>query len=101
MMMEGAGSQMIDLGTDVPAEKFVAAVREHQPKLLGMSALLTTTMVGMKSVVEALEAAGLRDSVKIMIGGAPVTAAYAEQIRADAYAPDAASAVDIARSLAA
>jgi len=101
MMLEGAGFQTIDLGTDVKPDDFVAAVQEHQPQLLGMSALLTTTMPGMKATIEALEEAGLRDSVKIMIGGAPVTAAFAEQIGADAYAPDAASAVDVARSLAA
>ncbi len=99
MMLEGAGFQTVDLGTDVSAEDFVSAVREHQPKLLGMSALLTTTMVQMKTTIEALEEAGLRDSVKIMVGGAPVTAAFAEQIGADAYAPDAATAVDVARSL--
>ena len=101
MMLEGAGFEMVDLGTDVAPEAFVAAVREHQPQLLGMSALLTTTMVQMKAVVDALEEAGLRDSIKIMIGGAPVTATYAQQIGADAYAPDAASAVDIARELVA
>jgi len=100
MMLEGAGFETIDLGVDVDPADFVDAVREHQPQLLGMSALLTTTMPAMKSTVEALEEAGLRDSVKVMIGGAPVTAAYAEQIGADGYAPDAASAVDVARSLA-
>ena len=99
MMLEGAGFQTVDLGTDVSAEDFVSAVREHQPKLLGMSALLTTTMVQMKTTIEALEEAGLRDSVKIMVGGAPVTTAFAEQIGADAYAPDAATAVDVARGL--
>ena len=98
MMLEGAGFEMIDLGSDVTPEAFVAAVREHQPQFLGMSALLTTTMSGMKATIEALEEAGLRDEVKIMVGGAPVTAAFAEQIGADAYAPDAATAVDIARS---
>jgi len=99
MMLEGAGFETIDLGTDVKPEEFVAAVREHQPQLLGMSALLTTTMPGMKVTIEALQEAGLRDRVKIMVGGAPVTAAFAEQIGADAYAPDAATAVDVARSL--
>jgi 5-methyltetrahydrofolate--homocysteine methyltransferase len=99
MMLEGAGFQTIDLGTDVGPEAFVSAVRQYQPKLLGMSALLTTTMGSMKAAIEALTASGLRNSVKIMIGGAPLTAAFAEQIGADAYAPDAASAVDIARSL--
>jgi 5-methyltetrahydrofolate--homocysteine methyltransferase len=97
MMIEGAGFETIDLGTDVKASAFVEAVREHQPTLVGMSALLTTTMVNMKGTIEALEEAGLRDSVKVMIGGAPVTAAFAEEIGADAYAPDAASAVDVAR----
>jgi len=100
MMLEGAGFQTIDLGTNVKPEEFVAAVREHQPQLMGMSALLTTTMPGMKATIEALEEAGLRDAVKVMVGGAPVTAAFAEQIGADAYAPDAGSAVDVARSLA-
>jgi 5-methyltetrahydrofolate--homocysteine methyltransferase len=101
MMLEGAGFETIDLGTDVGPADFVAAVREHQPDLLGMSALLTTTMTQMKNTIEVLEEAGLRDSVKIMVGGAPVTAAFAERIGADAYAPDAASAVDAARDLVA
>ncbi len=101
MMLEGAGFEAIDLGTDVEPQAFVDAVRQHQPRLIGMSALLTTTMVQMKATIEALEEAGLRDSVKIMVGGAPVTDAFAKQIGADAYAPDAASAVDVARSLAA
>ena len=99
MMLEGAGFETIDLGTDVAPTGFVAAVREHQPQLVGMSALLTTTMVQMKSIIEALEEAGLRDEIKIMIGGAPVTAAFAKEIGADAYAPDAATAVDVARDL--
>jgi 5-methyltetrahydrofolate--homocysteine methyltransferase len=101
MMLEGAGFETVDLGTDVDPQAFVDAVREHQPLLVGMSALLTTTMVQMKATIEALEEAGLRDSVKIMVGGAPVTDAFAGQIGADAYAPDAASAVDRARELVA
>jgi len=101
MMLEGAGFETIDLGTDVKADEFVTAVREHQPQIVGMSALLTTTMPGMKATIEGLEEAGLRDTVKIMVGGAPVTAAFAEQIGADAYAPDAATAVDVARNLVA
>ena len=101
MMAEGAGFEVIDLGTDVPPDKFVAAVKEHQPRLVGMSALLTTTMVNMKTTVEALQEAGVRGSVKVMVGGASVTDAFAKQIGADAYAPDAASAVDVARSLVA
>ena len=101
MMLEGAGFETIDLGTDVSPDGFVTAVREHQPQIVGMSALLTTTMPGMKATIEGLVEAGLRDTVKIMIGGAPVTAAFAEQIGADAYAPDAATAVDVARNLVA
>jgi len=99
MMLEGGGFEAIDLGVDVSPSAFVDAVREHKPDLVGISALLTTTMAKMKVTIEALEEAGLRDSVKIMVGGAPVTAEFAEQIGADAYAPDAASAVDIAREL--
>jgi len=101
MMLEGAGFETIDLGTDVDPASFVSAIQEHQPNLVGMSALLTTTMVNMKATIEALQEAGLRDSVKIMVGGAPVTAAFAEEIGADAYAPDAATAVDLARELSA
>jgi 5-methyltetrahydrofolate--homocysteine methyltransferase len=99
MMLEGAGFDGVDLGVDIEPSAFVDAVREHKPDVVGMSALLTTTMTQMKTTIEALEEAGLRDSVKIMIGGAPVTAAFADQIGADAYAADAASAVDVAREL--
>ena len=99
MMIEGGGFEAIDLGVDIKPAQFVDAVREHQPEIVGMSALLTTTMPGMKATIEALQEAGLRDTVKVVIGGAPVTAAFAEQIGADAYAPDAASAVDVARDL--
>ena len=99
MMLEGGGFEAIDLGVDVSPSAFVDAVREHKPDLVGISALLTTTMAQMKITIEALEEAGLRDSVKSMVGGAPVTADFAEKIGADAYAPDAASAVDIAREL--
>ncbi len=99
MMLEGAGFETVDLGTDVEPAAFVAAVREHKPTMVGMSALLTTTMVQMRATVEALVEAGLREQVKVMVGGAPVTEAFAREIGADAYAPDAASAVDIARSL--
>jgi len=98
MMLEGGGFEVIDLGTDVSVDKFVEAVKVHQPDILGMSALLTTTMVNMAEVIKALEAAGLRDKVKIMIGGAPITQNYADQIGADAYSPDAASAVDKAKT---
>jgi 5-methyltetrahydrofolate--homocysteine methyltransferase len=101
MMIEGSGFEVVDLGVDVGPEGFVDAVREHEPDVVGMSALLTTTMTNMKGVIEALEEAGLRDSVKVMIGGAPVTDAYAKEIGADGYAPDAATAVDVARILTA
>jgi 5-methyltetrahydrofolate--homocysteine methyltransferase len=99
MMMEGAGFEVIDLGVDVPADKFVAAVKEHQPQIVGLSALLTTTMLNMKDTISALQSAGIRDGVKIVIGGAPVTPQYADEIKADGYAADAASAVDLAKSL--
>ena len=99
MMLEGAGFEVIDLGVDVTPEKYVAAVREHHPDLIGCSALLTTTMPRMKDIILALQAAGLRDKVKVMIGGAPVTAQYAQDIGADFYAPDAALAAQGARKL--
>lgn len=99
MMLEGAGFEIIDLGNDISPQSFVEAVRKHKPAIVGMSALLTTTMPQMKETVLALQSAGLRDSIKVMIGGAPVTAEYALQIGADAYASDAAVAVDKARSL--
>ena len=99
MMLEGAGFEVIDAGIDASPDKFVEAVKAEQPDLLGMSALLTTTMPAMQKAIDALAEAGVRDSVKVMIGGAPVTQAYADEIGADGYAPDAASAVDLARSL--
>ena len=97
MMLEGAGFEVIDLGTDVSPDKFVAAVKEHKPDLVGCSALLTTTMPKMKTTIEALTEAGLRPSVKVMIGGAPVTEKYAAEIGADLYAPDASSAANRAK----
>ncbi len=99
MMLEGGGFEVVDLGIDTAPEKFVEAVKTEQPDLIGMSALLTTTMPAMKRTIDALAEAGVRDRVKVMIGGAPVTQAYAEEIGADGYAPDAASAVELARSL--
>jgi len=99
MMMEGAGFEVIDLGIDVPAEKFIQAVKEHQPQLVGMSALLTTTMIQIRENIKAFQEASIRDQVKIMIGGAPVTQKFADEVGADGYAPDAASAVDKAREL--
>lgn len=100
MMMESGGMEVIDIGIDVPAEKFVEAVKEHKPQVVGMSALLTTTMLAMKETVEELEKEGLRDSVKIIVGGAPVTQDFADEIGADGWAPDAASAKDLALELA-
>jgi 5-methyltetrahydrofolate--homocysteine methyltransferase len=97
MMLQGAGFEVIDLGTDVSADKFVEAVKEHEPNMIAMSALLTTTMVNMAEVIKAIETAGLRDKVKIIIGGAPITQNYADQIGADGYSPEAASAVDKAK----
>jgi methylmalonyl-CoA mutase cobalamin-binding domain/chain len=91
IMLEGAGFEVIDLGVNTPPEKFVAAVQQHNPDIVGFSAFLTTTMPMIKVNVEALKKAGLRDKVKIMAGGAPVTAHYAELAGADAYCPDASS----------
>jgi len=99
MMLEGAGFEIIDLGVSISPEKFIEAVRANGAKLMGMSALLTTTMPAMKLTIEALKKAGIRENVKVLVGGAPVTASFAESIGADAYAPDAASAVDVAREL--
>jgi 5-methyltetrahydrofolate--homocysteine methyltransferase len=99
MMLEGTGFEVIDLGVDVSPDKYVAAVKEHQPDLFACSALLTTTMPRMKDVILSLKDAGLRDRVKVMIGGAPVTDKYATDIGADGYAPDAASAASRAKEL--
>lgn len=101
MMLEGAGFEVIDLGTNVTPEKFVAAAKDKKATVVALSALLTTTMVRMTDVVKALEAAGLRDQVKIMIGGAPVTQRFATEIGADGYSPDAAGAADLAKEWAA
>jgi 5-methyltetrahydrofolate--homocysteine methyltransferase len=99
MMLEGGGFEVVDVGVDTAPEKFVEIVRAEQPHLIGLSALLTTTMLAMKRTIDALVEAGVRDRVKVMIGGAPITQAYADEIGADGYAPDAASAVELARSL--
>lgn len=98
MMLEGKGFEVIDLGVDVPDQKFVETVRERNCKIVCLSALLTTTMERMASVVEALKAAGLRDSVMVMVGGAPVSAAFAEKVGADAYTSDAATCAEVAAS---
>jgi 5-methyltetrahydrofolate--homocysteine methyltransferase len=95
MMMESGGLTVIDMGVDLSPEKIAAAVREHQPDVVGLSALLTTTMLAMKDTIEVLVEEGLRDKVKIIVGGAPVTADFAREIGADGWAPDAASAKDL------
>jgi len=99
MMLEGAGFEIVDLGVDVSPEKFVQTVKEKEVQIVGISALLTTTMPSMKDVIKALDEEGVRNKVKVMIGGAPVTQSYAEEIGADGYAPDAASAADKAKEL--
>ena len=99
MMMEGAGFEIVDLGVDVKPEQFVQTVKERDTMLVCLSALLTTTMPAMKDTIEALREAGLRNGVTVMVGGAPVTQNYADEIGADGYAPDAASAVDRAKEL--
>jgi 5-methyltetrahydrofolate--homocysteine methyltransferase len=98
MMMEGAGFQIVDLGTDVTPAAFVEAVKKEKPDIVGMSALLTTTMRNMGRTIDALKEAGLRDQVKVMVGGAPVTSDFAEQIGADGTASSAPAAVDLAKS---
>jgi corrinoid protein of di/trimethylamine methyltransferase len=99
MMFEGAGFKVVDLGIDLEPAAFVAAIKEHNANLFGMSALLTTTMPKMGETINAIKEAGLRDQVKIMIGGAPVTGEFAKEIGADAYASNAASAVDTGKEL--
>jgi len=99
MMMESAGFKVIDLGVDVEPEKFVEAIKQNQPKIVGLSALLTTTMPMMKKSIDVIKESGLRESVKILVGGAPVNQAFAEEIGADGYAPDAGSASKMAKAL--
>jgi len=97
MMLMGAGMEVVDLGIDIPPDNFAEAIEQHQPQIVGMSALLNTTVGEMKTTIETLGRKGLRDRVKIMVGGAPVTQQFADAIGADGYAPDAVSAVDLAR----
>lgn len=99
MMVEGAGFKVVDLGVDVTADKFIAAAKEHNAQIVGMSALLTTTMTYIPEVIKAFDAEGLRPKVRLIVGGAPVTQEWANQIGADAYAPDAATAVDKCKEL--
>src|SRR5215212_3350077 len=98
MMMEGAGFEVINLGINNDADKFIGAIKQHQPDIIGMSALLTTTMPYMKVIIQALKDEGLRDSIYVMVGGAPVTEAFARSVGADAYGRDAAVSVDIAKA---
>jgi methylmalonyl-CoA mutase cobalamin-binding domain/chain len=100
-MLEGGGFQVIDLGVDVPAEKFVEAAKEKDGTILALSALLTTTMTMMKTVIEALDKAGIRSKVKVMVGGAPITQQYANEIGADGFSDNASAAVAVARKLVA
>jgi 5-methyltetrahydrofolate--homocysteine methyltransferase len=99
MMMESGGFSVVNIGVDIAPEKFAAAVKEHKPQVVALSALLTTTMLAMKDTIEVLKEEGLRDSVKVIIGGAPVTQQFADEIGANGYAPDAASATDLAKKL--
>ena len=98
-MLEGAGFKVVDLGVDVSPDNFVQAARDNQAGIIAMSALLTTTMGGMRDTIQALDAAGLREQVRVLIGGAPVTQGYCDEIKGDGYAPDAASAVDKAKAV--
>jgi len=101
MALEGAGFEVVDLGSDVSTEQFVVAVREHKPHVVGMSALLSTTMYMMKDVIEAIDKEGLHTGVKIMVGGAPLNDDYAKKIGADFYGPDCVAGRDYARSIVA
>ncbi len=99
MMLEGAGFNVIDLGVDVTPEQYVECVKNNNVQVVGMSALLTTTMTSMKEIIDALKDAGLRDQVKVIIGGAPITQEYADEIGADGFSVDAASATELAKKL--
>jgi len=99
MMMESGGLTVVNLGVDVAPEKFIEAVKEYKPQIVAMSALLTTTMLHMKDTIELLKEEGLKDQVKVIVGGAPVSNDFAREIGADGYAPDAASATELCKSL--
>ena len=99
MMLQGGGYDVIDLGVDITPDKFVAAVKEHQPQVVGLSALLTTTMPEMRETIKALKEMGLRNQVKVLVGGAPVSQHFADEIGADGYATDAGSAVSLVKSV--
>ena len=99
MMLEREGYEIVDIGIDVPKEKFIKAIKKENPDIIGMSALLTTTMAYMQEVIEEIEKAKLKQNVKIIIGGAPITQAFADEIKADGFAPEAASAVELVKYL--
>jgi len=99
MMMEGAGFKIVDVGVDIGVEKFISAVKENHADMVALSALLTTTMPAMKDVIDALEEEGMRDGVKVIIGGAPVTQGFSQSIGADGYSPNAPGAVELAKKL--
>ena len=99
MMLEGGGFEIVDLGINLPPERFIEAIREHEPDVVGLSALLMSTMPAMQKTIAAIAEQGLRDRAKIIVGGAPVTQVFADEIGADGYAPDAAMAVELTRSL--
>jgi len=101
MMLEGTGFEVIDLGVDVSEDKIIETIKEHNPQILCLSALLTTTMNQLQVVIEALKTAGIRDNIKVMIGGAPITQAFSDQVGADAYTADAATAAEVARTFVA
>ena len=101
MMLESAGFNVIDMGIDIDPENFAAAIKEENPDILAMSALLTTTMMHMKDTIELLKEQGLRENVKVIIGGAPISQEFADEIDADGFAPDAASAADLCKELTA
>ena len=99
MILESEGFEVVDIGIDVPKEKFLTSIKKENPDIIGMSALLTTTMVYMREVIEAVEKAKLKQNVKIIIGGAPITQSFADEIKVDGYAPDGVSAVELVKNL--
>ena len=99
MILESEGFEVVDIGIDVPKEKFLTSIKKESPDIIGMSALLTTTMVYMREVIEAVEKAKLKQNIKIIIGGAPITQSFADELKVDGYAPDAVSAVELVKNL--
>ena len=99
MILESEGFEVVDIGIDVPKEKFLTSIKKENPDIIGMSALLTTTMVYMREVIEAVEKAKLKQNIKIIIGGAPITQSFADEIKVDGYAPDGVSAVELVKNL--